>query len=68
MINSNIPQNVVPDLTHSCLGWFCSKMEKIAGAVTHVFTDDPTMGYGIFAETMLEQCRNVAEENKTENS
>ena len=30
---------------------------KLAGAVTHVFTDDPTTGYGIFAQTMLEQCR-----------
>ena len=29
---------------------------KLCGAVTHVFMDDPTMGYGIFAETMLEQC------------
>ncbi len=28
---------------------------KLAGAVTHVFTDDPTMGYGIFAETMAEE-------------
>lgn len=32
---------------------------RLAGAVTHVFTDDPTMGYGIFAETMLEQCRRI---------
>ena len=28
---------------------------KLAGAVTHVFTDDPTMGYGIFAQTMCEE-------------
>lgn len=28
---------------------------KIVGAVTHVFVDDPTRGYGIFIETMLEQ-------------
>ena len=27
---------------------------KLAGAVTHVFVDDPTRGYGIFAETMLD--------------
>lgn len=25
---------------------------KLAGAVTHVFTEDPTRGYGIFAQTM----------------
>ncbi len=28
---------------------------KFIGAVTHVFVKDPTKGYGIFAETMLEQ-------------
>ena len=27
---------------------------KIVGAVTHVFVDDPTRGYGIFIENMLE--------------
>ena len=26
---------------------------KFIGAVTHVFVNDPTKGYGIFAETML---------------
>ncbi len=29
---------------------------KLAGAVTHVFTKDPTRGYGIFAETMCREC------------
>ena len=28
---------------------------KLAGAVTHVFVNDPTGGYGIFAETMLDK-------------
>ena len=27
---------------------------KIVGAVTHVFVNDPTRGYGIFIENMLE--------------
>lgn len=27
---------------------------KIVGAVTHVLVNDPTMGYGIFIENMLE--------------
>ena len=27
---------------------------KLVGAVTHVLVDDPTSGYGIFAENMLE--------------
>ncbi len=31
---------------------------KLIGAVTHVFVNDPTKGYGIFAEKMLEQCEN----------
>lgn len=34
---------------------------KLCGAVTHVFTDDPTQGYGIFAETMYRQLRVTAE-------
>lgn len=28
---------------------------EIIGAVTHVFVDDPTRGYGIFIENMLEE-------------
>ena len=28
--------------------------EKLIGAVTHVFLNDPSRGYGVFAETMLE--------------
>lgn len=28
---------------------------RLIGAVTHVFVDDPTGGYGIFAESMLEE-------------
>ena len=28
---------------------------KLVGAVTHVFVNDPTKGYGIFAETMLNE-------------
>ena len=27
---------------------------KLVGAVTHVLVNDPTRGYGIFAQTMLE--------------
>ncbi len=33
---------------------------RIVGAVTHVFVNDPTMGYGIFVETMLETASEVA--------
>jgi len=30
---------------------------KLIGAVTHVFVNDPTKGYGIFIENMLEAAR-----------
>ena len=26
---------------------------KLIGAITHVYINDPTKGYGIFAETMM---------------
>lgn len=32
---------------------------KLVGAVTHVLVDDPESGYGVFAETMLEEARKV---------
>jgi len=34
---------------------------KLIGAVTHVFVNDPTRGYGIFAETMLKSSDSVKE-------
>ena len=37
---------------------------KLVGAVTHVLVDDPTRGYAIFAENMLETAQSVAEGNK----
>lgn len=37
---------------------------KLIGAVTHVLVDDPTKGYGIFAENMLETAQSVSENNK----
>lgn len=36
---------------------------KLVGAVTHVLVDDPTKGYGIFAENMLETAQGIAENN-----
>ena len=35
---------------------------KLVGAVTHVFVNDPTRGYGIFAENMLDNISCGAEE------
>jgi len=40
---------------------------QLVGAVTHVFINDPTRGYGIFAQTMLRQCA-VIEENEITNT
>ena len=33
---------------------------KIVGAVTHVLVNDPTRGYGIFIEDMLETAQSVS--------
>ena len=41
---------------------------KLIGAVTHVLVDDPTEGYAIFAENMLETAQSVAEEQLKEAS
>jgi stage IV sporulation protein B len=35
---------------------------KLIGAVTHALVDDPTKGYAIFAENMLETAQQVADE------
>ena len=35
---------------------------KLIGAVTHALVDDPTKGYAIFAENMLETAQSVVEE------
>jgi len=32
---------------------------KFIGAVTHVLVNDPTAGYGVFADIMLKQMRQV---------
>ena len=34
---------------------------KLVGAVTHVLIDDPTTGYGIFAENMLKTAESVTD-------
>ena len=39
---------------------------RIVGAVTHVFVNDPTRGYGIFIENMLDGAQEVIEEQQTE--
>lgn len=39
---------------------------KLVGAVTHVLIDEPTKGYAIFAENMLETAQGVAEQQLKE--
>lgn len=34
---------------------------RLVGAVTHVFVNDPTRGYAVFAQTMLDQARAVTD-------
>jgi len=41
---------------------------KLIGAVTHVLVEDPTKGYGIFAENMLETAQGMAEKEQKEAS
>ena len=41
---------------------------KLVGAVTHVLIDDPTSGYGIFAENMLKTAQSVEEQRLKEAS
>ncbi len=41
---------------------------KLVGAITHVLVDDPTKGYAIFAENMLETAQSVAKESLKEAS
>ena len=36
---------------------------RLVGAVTHVFVNDTSRGYGIFAENMLNFCHTAAKEN-----
>lgn len=33
--------------------------DKFVGAVTHVLVNEPTVGYGVFADIMIKQSREV---------
>ena len=41
---------------------------KLVGAVTHVLIDEPTKGYGVFAENMLETAQGVSKQQLNEAS
>ena len=34
---------------------------KLVGAVTHVFVNDPTRGYGVFIENMLSEAEKISQ-------
>jgi stage IV sporulation protein B len=37
---------------------------RLVGAVTHVLVEDPTRGYAIFTDNMLETAQSVAESHR----
>lgn len=41
---------------------------RLVGAVTHVLVNDPARGYGIFAQTMLEQAQQVSKPEYEQNA
>jgi len=55
-------KNCCPLLTTLMSGSSIIQNGKLVGAVTHVLVNDPTTGYGIFIENMLETANQVAEE------
>lgn len=78
--NTSITRNMVIEITDERLlsqtGGIVQGMSgspiiqngKLVGAVTHVLVNDPTKGYAIFAENMLETAQSVAEEQLKEAS
>ena len=55
---TDAPLHYCPGCTHGIVqgmsGAPILQNGKLAGAITHVFTEDPTLGYGIFISNMLE--------------
>ena len=49
-----------PFLTTLVSGSSSIQNGKLVGAVTHVLINDPTSGYGMFIENMLEERGNLA--------
>ncbi len=48
-----------PLLTTAVSGSPIVQNGKLVGAVTHVFVNDPTRGYGIFIENMLAEAEKI---------
>ncbi len=52
-------KNCCPILTTTVSGSPIIQNGKLVGAVTHVFVNDPTRGYGIFIENMLDEAKAI---------
>lgn len=52
--------NKTGGIVHGMSGSPIVQNGKLVGAVTHVFVNDPTKGYGIFAENMLGELQTVS--------
>ncbi|MBO5837099.1 MAG: hypothetical protein J6Q92_04315 [Oscillospiraceae bacterium] len=61
-LSKNIVKNCCPLLTSLLSGSPILQNGKLVGAVSHIFVKDPTRGYAIFAENMLETAQHVADE------
>ena len=57
---SKIVKMCCPFLTALLLGSPIMQNGKLVGAVTHVLINNPTTGYGIFIENMLNQMGDLA--------
>ena len=56
---SNFEEICCPILTTLVSGSPLVQNGKLIGAVTHVFVNDPTRGYGIFIENMLAEAEKI---------
>ena len=57
-------ERVVPTLRALPVGSPILQNGKLIGAVTHVLVSDPTRGYAVFAETMLEAAGDAVKSGK----
>ena len=56
---SNFKEICCPILTSPVSGSPIIQNGKLVGAVTHVFVNDATRGYGIFIENMLAEAEKI---------
>ena len=62
-INDDRLLNITGGIVQGMSGSPIIQNGKLVGAVTHVLVNDPTKGYGIFAENMLETVSDIANQN-----